>query len=62
MNAGRGFEFHPLVCYLDESSEALAGILGPGNAGANTASDHVAVPGAGAAARSGLGHGDPGPS
>ena len=38
-----GFGFHPLVCYLDESGEALAGILRPGNAGANTAVDHIAV-------------------
>jgi len=38
-----GFGFHPLVCYLDESEEALAGILRPGNAGANTAADHIAV-------------------
>jgi Transposase DDE domain group 1 len=38
-----GFGFHPLVCYLDESNEALAGILRPGNAGANTAADHIAV-------------------
>ena len=38
-----GFGFHPLVCYLDESSEALAAILRPGNAGANTAADHIAV-------------------
>ncbi len=38
-----GFGFHSLACYLDESSEALAGILRPGNAGANTAADHIAV-------------------
>jgi hypothetical protein len=38
-----GFGFHPLLCYLDESNEALAGILRPGNAGANTAADHVVV-------------------
>jgi Transposase DDE domain group 1 len=38
-----GFGFHPLACYLDESNEALAGILRPGNAGANTAADHIAV-------------------
>jgi hypothetical protein len=38
-----GFGFHPLTCYLDESSEALAAILRPGNAGANTAADHIAV-------------------
>jgi hypothetical protein len=38
-----GFGFHPLACYLDESGEALAAILRPGNAGANTAADHIAV-------------------
>ena len=38
-----GFGFHPLACYLDESGEALAAILRPGNAGSNTAADHVAV-------------------
>jgi Transposase DDE domain group 1 len=36
-----GFGFHPLLCYLDESEEALAGILRPGNAGANTAVDQI---------------------
>ena len=38
-----GFGFHPLHCYLDESGEQLAGLLRPGNAGANTAQDHVDV-------------------
>ncbi len=38
-----GFGFHPLLCYLDETGEALAGVLRPGNAGANTARDHFAV-------------------
>ena len=38
-----GFGFHPLLAYLDESHEALAGVLRPGNAGANTASDHVEI-------------------
>ncbi len=36
-----GFGFHPLLCYEATTEEALAGILRPGNAGANTASDHV---------------------
>lgn len=36
-----GFGFHPLLCYEAETGEALAGILRPGNAGSNTASDHV---------------------
>jgi hypothetical protein len=39
----RGFGFHPLLAYLDESREALAGVLRPGNAGANTAADHTAI-------------------
>lgn len=39
----RGFGFHPLVCYLDGTGEALAGMLRPGNAGSNTAADHIAV-------------------
>jgi hypothetical protein len=38
-----GYGHHPLLCYLDGSGEALAGILRPGNAGSNTAADHVAV-------------------
>jgi Transposase DDE domain group 1 len=39
----RGFGFHPLLAFLDQSREALAGVLRPGNAGANTASDHIDV-------------------
>ena len=38
-----GFGFHPLHCFLDETGEQLAGLLRPGNAGSNTAADHVAV-------------------
>lgn len=38
-----GYGFHPLLCYLDETGEALAGLLRPGNAGANTAEDHIEV-------------------
>jgi hypothetical protein len=38
-----GFGFHPLLAYLDETHEALAGLLRPGNAGANTAADHLRV-------------------
>ena len=38
-----GYGHHPLLCYLDDSEEALAGILRPGNAGSNTASDHKLV-------------------
>jgi hypothetical protein len=32
-----------LNCYLDETGEALAAILRPGNAGSNTAEDHFTV-------------------
>lgn len=48
----RGFGYHPLLCFLDTSpafggetptGEALAGLLRPGNAGANTAADHITV-------------------
>ena len=42
-NYKHGFGFHPLLCYLDNTREALAGALRPGNAGANTAVDHIAV-------------------
>ena len=42
-NFKAGFGFHPLLAYLDESHEALAGELRPGNAGANTARDQIAV-------------------
>ena len=41
-----GFGFHPLLAYLDRgdgNGEALAGLLRPGNAGANTAADHIDV-------------------
>jgi hypothetical protein len=38
-----GFGFHPLLAFLDETREALAGVLRPGNAGANTAADHLRV-------------------
>jgi hypothetical protein len=38
-----GFGFFPLMGYADETREALAGVLRPGNAGANTAVDHMVV-------------------
>jgi hypothetical protein len=38
-----GFGFHPLLAFLDETREALAGVLRPGNAAANTAADHVEI-------------------
>jgi hypothetical protein len=41
------FGFHPLLCFLDRpeiaGGEALAGLLRRGNAGSNTAADHVTV-------------------
>src|SRR5207244_3481371 len=39
----KGYGFFPLGTWLDNTSEALAGILRPGNAGANTAADHIEV-------------------
>jgi hypothetical protein len=38
-----GYGFHPLMAYCDETGEALAAVLRPGNAGSNTAVDHIAV-------------------
>ena len=38
-----GFGFHPLLCFEAGTGEALAGVLRPGNAGANTAADHVTL-------------------
>jgi hypothetical protein len=39
-----GYGFYPLVAFLDRgdgTGEALSGILRPGNAGSNTAADHI---------------------
>ena len=38
-----GFGFHPLFCFADATGEALAAMLRPGNAGANTVTDHLSV-------------------
>jgi len=38
-----GYGFHPMLCFADATGEALAGVLRPGNAGANTVADHVSV-------------------
>ena len=38
-----GFGYHPIIAYLDNTNEALAAILRPGNAGSNTAADHIVV-------------------
>jgi len=40
-NYKKGFGFHPLLCFVDATNDALAGVLRPGNAGSNTAVDHV---------------------
>jgi Transposase DDE domain group 1 len=37
----RGYGFHPLLCAL--GGEVLSAVLRPGNAGANTAADHIGV-------------------
>jgi hypothetical protein len=42
-NYKHGFGFHPLLCFVDATNDALAGVLRPGNAGSNTAADHVAL-------------------
>jgi hypothetical protein len=39
----RGFGFHPMLAYAQQTGEALGGELRPGNAGANTAADQIAV-------------------
>jgi len=43
----RGFGFHPLLAFADHGSggtgEPVAAVLRPGNAGANTAADHLTV-------------------
>jgi hypothetical protein len=38
-----GYGFHPLTAWLDNTDEALAAVLRPGNAGSNTAADHISV-------------------
>ncbi len=38
-----GFGFHAMFCFLDSSGEALAGMLRPGNATANSGADQLAV-------------------
>jgi hypothetical protein len=37
----KGFGFHPLLVFVDETGELVAGKLRPGSAGPNTAADHV---------------------
>ena len=38
-----GFGLHPMFCFADATGEVLSGVLRPGNAGANTVSDHLEV-------------------
>ena len=37
------FGYHPMLAYCDNTTEFLAGLLRRGNAGANTAADHIQV-------------------
>ena len=43
VNFKSGFGFHPLLAYLDESHEALAGVLRPGGAPAHSAQAQIDV-------------------
>ena len=38
-----GYGFHPMFCFADATGEALAGVLRPGNANANSGADQLAV-------------------
>ncbi len=38
-----GFGFHPMFCFADATGEALADVLRPGNAGANSIADHLSL-------------------
>ncbi len=42
-NYKHGYGFHPLTAYTDETREAVGMLLRPGNAGSNTAADHITV-------------------
>jgi hypothetical protein len=39
----KGFGYHPLLAYCDNTGEPLAGMLRKGSAGSNTAADHLQV-------------------
>jgi len=41
----RGFGMHPIGVWCDDTSEPLAAMLRPGNAGANDATDHIDIVG-----------------
>ena len=38
-----GFGFHPMLCFADATGDLLSSMLRPGNAGANSAADHLLV-------------------
>lgn len=38
-----GYGFHPMLAYCEQTRESFAGLLRPGNAGANTAADQITV-------------------
>jgi hypothetical protein len=38
-----GYGFHPLLAWCDNTGELLVAIARPGNAGSNTATDHIAI-------------------
>lgn len=42
-NYKKGYGFHPMLCFADATGEALSAVMRPGNATANTVSDHVRV-------------------
>jgi hypothetical protein len=42
-NFKRGFGFHPVLCYVDDLEDAVAGKLRPGNAVANNTADNIEV-------------------
>jgi len=42
-NYKHGFGFHPMLCFLDATGEALAATLRPGNAAANSGADQLEV-------------------
>ena len=39
----RTYGYHPLLCFLDATGEALSGLLRTGRAGSNTTADHITV-------------------
>lgn len=42
-NYKHGFGYHPLMCFLEATGDALSAILRTGSAGSNTARDHIEV-------------------